>query len=95
MKNNTITWAQAKSIMDENLKAECAISCTTAQAFGMTQEQITKGSANWIYRRCILGDNAIDFSVWEYLKLAEKAFAARTDVPNFIRRIITRKLKEK
>jgi hypothetical protein len=38
---NTITWAQAKGIMDENLKAVCAIFCTTAQAFGMTEEQAT------------------------------------------------------
>jgi len=38
---NTITWAQAKGIMDENLKAVCAVFCTTAQAFGMTEEQAT------------------------------------------------------
>ena len=46
MKNNTITWAQARSIMDENLKAVCAIFCTTAQAFGMTQEQATEFTIN-------------------------------------------------
>ena len=42
MKNNTITWAQANSIMNENLKAVCAVFCTTAQAFGMTEEQATE-----------------------------------------------------
>jgi len=46
MKNNTITWAQAKGIMDENLKAICAIFCTTAQAFGMTEEQATEFAVN-------------------------------------------------
>ncbi len=46
MKNDTITWAQAKSIMDENLKAACAIFCTTAQGFGMTQEQATNFAVN-------------------------------------------------
>lgn len=78
-----------------NPMGNIVIARSLLQAFGMTQEQITKGSANWSYRRYILGDNAFDFSVWEYLKLAEKAFAARTDVPNFIRRIINRKLQEK
>lgn len=43
---NTITWAQAKSIMDENLKAVCAIFCTTAQAFGMTEEQAAEFVVN-------------------------------------------------
>jgi len=43
---NTITWAQAKGIMDENLKAVCAVFCTTAQAFGMTEEQATEFVVN-------------------------------------------------
>lgn len=46
MENNTITWAQAKSVMDENLKAACAIFCTTAQGFGMTAEQATEFAVN-------------------------------------------------
>ena len=65
------------------------------KAFGLNEEQLAKGSANWIQRRCIIGEYAVNLSLWEYLKLSEKAFAARTDVPNFIRYLVNRKLKEK
>lgn len=46
MKNDTITWAQAKGIMDKNMEALCAVFYTTATAFGMTEEQATEYTEN-------------------------------------------------
>ena len=65
------------------------------KAFGLKEEQLSKGSASWIYRRYNIGDYAINLSVWEFLKLSEKAFTSRSDVPNYIRQLFQRILREK
>ena len=65
------------------------------KALGMTEEQLAKSYPTWIHRRYIIGDYAINLSVWDFLKLSERAFAARTDVPNLVRQLVNRKLKEK
>ena len=78
-----------------NPLGDIMIAKSLLKAFGFNEEQLAKGSANWIYRRYFFGDYALNVSVWEYLKLSEKAFTSRTDVHSYIRHLVTRKLKEK
>ncbi|MBR2425136.1 MAG: hypothetical protein IKB16_00180 [Lentisphaeria bacterium] len=63
------------------------------KAFGLTGEQIAKCEADWNKRHFPLY-KMFDFTVSEYKKLSDIAFATGKDVPSYIKSLVNKDLKK-
>ena len=61
------------------------------KAFGLTDEQIAKCEKDWNNRKYLL-NSFIPFSVREFQKISEKAFAAGVDVPAYLQNLVRKEL---
>ena len=61
------------------------------KAFGLTEEQIAKCEKDWNNRKYLLR-SFIPFSVREFQKISEKAFAAGIDVQTYLQNLVRKEL---